>query len=685
MKKGIFYFLTIAVISGCQQTPNRFTEVLFYDDFSSIRRGPYSVEVGAHTEYHYLHEAAPRSQWAVSTFTWEPEFQRTWRVQQEGDDRQMIQTLKNLPDKHAHPMLVAGKEDWKDYSLSVQFTPGLKELQSGVVFRYRNDRCYYFAGVKGDSLILKMVKHATALHKPYEKVLGSAYLKWQESEQLTMQIELHDSLITCNLNGVMIKAEDKTYGEGKIGLMADVPTTYHQVEVKTSRKEVERLKKSRETYALELDEIRASVPEMKTWKKINTPGFGVGRNLRFGDLNNDGQTDVLIGQVFHWGPSDRNSELSCLTAMTFEGELLWQIGTPDKWKNHLTNDVAFQIHDFDNDGKTEVIYTMNREIIVADGATGQTKFKKTTPLVTDQENISPGEHNRFGNILGDCLFFCDLSGKGHDGEMIIKDRYRRIWAMDENLNLLWYKNLNTGHYPFAYDTDQDGKDELMIGYTLVDDDGSTIWTLENEVEDHADGVAIVKYLEDADPVLLCAASDEGVFFANMDGKIFKHHYVGHGQNPAVANFRDDLPGLETVSINFWANQGIIHFYDANGEIYHDFEPNQYGSMMLPLNWTGKSEEFFVHNPNVDEGGVFDGWGRKVLEFPDDGHPDMCYDVMDITGDCRDEIVVWDPNAIWVYTQANNPQSGKLYKPVRNKLYNTSNYQATVSLAGWNNP
>jgi len=675
--------MAIAVLSGCHQTSDRLNEELLYEDFSSIQRGPYSVEVGAHTEYHYLHEAAPRSQWAVSTFTWDLDFQRAWRVQQEGDDRQMIQILTNQPDKHTHPMLVAGEPDWKDYSLSVQFTPGVKDLQSGAVFRYRNDRCYYFAGVKGDSLILKMVKHAHAFRKPYELVLGTAYLSREENELLTMVVDVNDSSIRCKINDVAITVVDTTYGQGKIGLMADVPTKYHQVEVKTSSAELERLEKSREKVAHELDEVRASVPEMKAWKKINTSGFGVGRNLRFGDLNNDGQIDVLIGQVFHYGPQDRNSELSCLTAMTFDGEILWQTGTPDAWKNHLTNDVAFQIHDLDNDGKTEVIYTQNREIIVADGASGQIKYKKSTPLVTDQEEISPATHNRFGQILGDCLYFCDLRGTGYDRDIIIKDRYRRVWAMDDQLNILWYKNLNTGHYPFAYDVDQDGKDELMIGYTLVDEDGSTVWTLEEEVNDHADGIAVVQYGEDADPVIMCAASDEGMFFANLEGEITKHHYLGHVQNPAVANFRDDLPGLETISINFWGNQGIIHFYDANGDIYHDFEPNQYGSMLLPLNWTGKSEEFFVHNPNVDEGGVFDGWGRKVLDFPDDGHPDMCYEVLDMTGDCRDEIVVWDPNAIWVYTQVDNQVPGKLYKPIRNKLYNKSNYQATISLTAWN--
>jgi hypothetical protein len=137
-----------------------------------------------------------------------------------------------------------------------------------------------------------------------------------------------------------------------------------------------------------------------------------------------------------------------------------------------------------------------------------------------------------------------------------------------------------------------------------------------------------------------------------------------------------------VSINFWGNQGIIHFYDADGNVYHDFEPCQHGSMCLPINWTGSSEEYFVLSASTEEGGLYDGWGRCVVKFPADGHPDMCNAVLDITGDCRDEIVVWDPFELWVYTQHDNPKHTRLYNPSRNPLYNYSNYQATVSLPGW---
>jgi hypothetical protein len=70
-----------------------------------------------------------------------------------------------------------------------------------------------------------------------------------------------------------------------------------------------------------------------------------------------------------------------------------------------------------------------------------------------------------------------------------------------------------------------------------------------------------------------------------------------------------------------------------------------------------------------------------VRFPADGHPTSAT-TLDLQGDCRDEIVVWDPYEIWVYTQSDSPRSGRLYKPKRNAPWNASNYQATVSLPGW---
>ena len=677
-KQPIWMILTIALLvvrnAASADRPLEEAELLT-DGFSALPLGRFSVEVGAHTEYHYLPEAAPKGHWAVSCFTWEVGFMRAWRVRQEGEDRIMEQTFRNGPGKHAHPMVIAGDALWRDYQVTVEFAPESDQHQSGLVFRYQNDRSYYFFGVVGQNAVLKKVNHASAFHKPNETILAQSKCAWQAGQYLRAKVALQGNIIVAEFaNGVTLRAQDDAFNQGKIGLMADGPTRYRSLRVTTSHAGKKRFLARESRMQQEEASLQAANPKLVLWKRMSTEGFGVGRNLRFGDLDGDGVKDVLIGQVLHHGPKDQYSEISCLTAMTFEGERLWQLGEPDAWKDHLTNDVAFQIHDLDGDGENEVIYCKDFEIHVLDGKTGQTKYRAPTPLAKRKM--------KFERILGDCLFFCDLRGTGHDRDIIIKDRYWNLWALDDTLKVMWTASCVTGHYPYAYDVDNDGKDEVMMGYTLFDDDGRKLWSLDGKIRDHADGVAIVRFRPDLEPRLLCAASDEGMFFADMQGKVLKHHYIGHVQNPATANFRDDLPGLESVSINFWGNQGIINFYDAEGTITHEFEPCQYGSMCLPVNWTGRSEEYFVHSPNVEEGGMYDGWGRRVVVFPDDGHPDMCNAVLDITGDCRDEVVVWDAHEIWVYTQSDNPKPGRLYRPIRNPLYNYSNYQATVSLAGW---
>ena len=68
-------------------------------------------------------------------------------------------------------------------------------------------------------------------------------------------------------------------------------------------------------------------------------------------------------------------------------------------------------------------------------------------------------------------------------------------------------------------------------------------------------------------------------------------------------------------------------------------------------------------------------------FPDDGHPDLAAYVANLTGDARDEIVLWDQERVWIYTQ-DRPFSGeRIYAPHRNPDYNESNYRTVVSRPG----
>ena len=650
---------------------------LLEDEFDRLRTGTFSALVGAHTEYHYLPEAAPEGNWNVASFASGQGAGTAWHVRETETGKALAQAFRNKR-KDTHPTVIAGRPEWQDYTVEAHFTP--HEIgRSGVVFRYRNSRCYYLFGLFDSEVRILKVNHGSGYRVVSEDVLASAPCEWEPGQKQSGRIVLNGEHIQATLNGtITLETNDSTFTQGKIGLQSDAPTTFHRVSVTGPEAEQERVNILRSQELRDLDDLREQNPKPVLWKKISTENFGVGRNLRFGDLSGNGESDVLVTQVLHHGPKDTYSECACLTALNFDGEVLWQVGEPDPWKDHLTNDVGVQIHDIDGDGKNEVLYCKDFEIVILDGASGEVKNKAPTP-----QSLPPA--NKFGRILGDCLFFCDLSGNGHPQDIIIKDRYWHFWVLNNKLEIQWQHEIRTGHYPYAYDIDGDGHDELAFGHALFDHDGTMLWNLEDQIQDHVDGVAIANFNapEDGELKILYACSDSGVFFADLDGNVLKHHWIGHGQNPAIAKFRDDLPGLQAVSIDFWGNQGILHFYDSDGNIYHDCEPNPFGSMCLPINWRGDGVEFFVHNPNVRWGGMFDGYGRSVVAFPNDGHPDMCNAVLDITGDCRDEVVVWNPHEIWVYTQDDGPKDGKLYDPVRNPLYNSSNYQASVSLPRWN--
>ncbi len=182
----------------------------------------------------------------------------------------------------------------------------------------------------------------------------------------------------------------------------------------------------------------------------------------------------------------------------------------------------------------------------------------------------------------------------------------------------------------------------------------------------------------AAPRVYASGSDEGFLMWSIDGKLLKHVRVGHNQSPAVGKFRMDVPGLQYMSVNFWKNPGIVTLFDWDGNILAQEEPIHSGSVMLPVNWRGDGQEFVLLSANAKEGGMIDGQLRRVVMLPEDGHPDLTAAVENLTGDARDEIVVWDQRSVWIYTQ-DRPFAGKVVEPVRNPMYNDSNYRTNVLL------
>jgi hypothetical protein len=214
--------------------------------------------------------------------------------------------------------------------------------------------------------------------------------------------------------------------------------------------------------------------------------------------------------------------------------------------------------------------------------------------------------------------------------------------------------------------------------------GKPVWSHDAAMKDHTDAISIGNYTGDAQaaPRVYSCGSDEGFVVFGADGKLFKQVRIGHAQTQSVAKYRPEAAGLQIMTANYWRNTGIVTLFDADANILAQEELIPGSSHLQPVNWRGDGQEFALLNANIREGGMIDGQLRRVVMFPDDGHPDLAYQVLNVTGDERDEIIVWNTESVWIYTQ-DRPFSGtRMYQPTRNPLYNESNYRATVSLPNW---
>jgi len=342
------------------------------------------------------------------------------------------------------------------------------------------------------------------------------------------------------------------------------------------------------------------------------------------------------------------------------------VGEPTLQEPEMTSEICIQVYDWNGDGKAEVLYTQDFRLRVLDGATGQVLQEVPTPY---DEHLREGEP--YARTFGDSIYFCDLEGRGERRNLLLKDRYKTVWAYDQDLNVMWSHVLNTGHYPIAYDVDGDGKEEVLVGYSLIDHDGTVLWTL--PLTDHMDG-AFMGRLEAGGPVRICmGCSDEGYVMADAAGQILVHQKRGHCQGASVGRFEPDREDVQIATITFWHHPGIMTTYDPEGQVVAEVEPLQIGSILPPVDWAGDGRAWLLHNTHPQKGGLMDIHGRRGVLFPDDGHPVLCSEAVDIDGDGHQEVLSWDFASIWIY-RADPAVVGEARGYDSTPVYNNSNYR-----------
>jgi rhamnogalacturonan endolyase len=681
--------MALAAVAGpaaAQSAPACRSVDLFVEDFSRFPPGWLSKPVGtlnaAIQEYHYLpHRGVPTKPWANALCHLD-----AWVAGDEDGVPYLEQHLVSDTPDYIVPQFVTGDPAWKDYTVEVKLKPLSGQSFSGIAFRYQTNKHHYLFALADGKEARLVVRgpidkaYRTAI---WREIARKPFIYEPNKKYYQIKIENQGPSIRISIDGKpIIEAKDDELKAGKVALVGSTPARFQMVKVSACSRTKQEIEATIATREQELAKLRAENPQPKVWKRFSTPKFGAGRNVRFGDLDGDGQTDMLIAQNVPRIQGDAFDHISALTAVSLDGRVLWQSGRPDPRNGLLTNDTPFQIHDVDGDKHNDVLLIRDFKLQLLDGKTGRLKKWVWMPKIPANATRRPYEL-----YSGDSIVFANLTGKPGRRDFIFKDRYRHFWAYSRDLKPLWEGDEDTGHYPYPFDVDGDGKDEVFVGQGMYDHKGKRIWSLGGTLKDHVDALAVGNFSADpkAEPRVYWSTSDEGFIMLDIRGKVLKHTIVGHTQTAAVGKFRPDLPGLQYATTNFWRNPGIVSVFDSDGNLLTQGEPIHTGSVTLPVNWRGDGQELVLLSGNIHEGGMIDGHLRRVVMFPDDGHPDLTAQVLDVTGDARDEVVLWDEASVWVYTQDGPSPKGRLYAPTRNPRYNDSNYRANISMPGWKEP
>ena len=660
--------------------------VLSNEDFQDFPIGefPYDKDHTAMGEYQYVVANGYHGNWVdmVCNSSYNGTGP-TWLIT-ERDGRHFMESMrieKNRPHR-MFPTLETGKHQWKDYEVSVSVRRLSQKGMAGLVFSMNHsiDTLVFYLDGKDKAAVAYR-------HKEEVQVLKEVSFPHGCDQEYRLKVDCDGRIAKVYVDDQeLFRVENDLVARGgKVGITADCPSRFADFKVCVSEKTKQEIDVAELAVKETETEEMKKHPKMKLWKKIDLKNFGTSRQIRFGHLTGTDEWYVVLAQMQKRVSRDAYGFISCLTAIDLEGNALWQLGEPSDKTEELgkvSADMAFQVYDIDGDGRDEVIVGWDFEIRILDGRTGNIKKSAKTPFSDDDDADLigvPYQTYAFERINPDGIRICNFRGKERPADILIKDRYCRIYALDEDLNVMWkYKSpTNTGHCPLPIDIDGDGKDELLVGYKLLDSDGQMLWSYPIS-EDHTDEIVAGKWMPGEDEGhFACVSGTEGFFIGDFYGNIVARDMIGHAQRVSIANYCPEREGREIVVTNFWGHQGVIFLYDCYGNQIWEMENEMNGNILAPVNWDGDGTELILTNADAKKGGLLNGKGVRAVEFPDDGHPVLCCESLDLTGDERNELVVWDYHSMYIYTQDDCPKE-QTYHPVQFPIYNASNYRGEYS-------
>jgi len=388
------------------------------------------------------------------------------------------------------------------------------------------------------------------------------------------------------------------------------------------------------------------------------------QKVGIGDLDGDGSLEFLIKQPNfntdpyqrpgYWKPSTTTYKIE---AYRRDGTLLWRHDMGWSIEAGIWYS-PWVVYDVDGDGKAEVyckagegdprdekglVQTGPEYLIKLDGETGR--------IVAKTDWLSRDGYPDYNYYCRNFLTVAYLDGQTASLVMQ-RGTYNliKVQALDKDFQRLWYWDSTqeqakysgqSSHGLVTADVDRDGRDELVLGAAVLDDNGEGLWSL-------AMGHPDVCYVADVDP------SNPGleIFYGfetrqQTDGlcvvdaqtgrKLWTHKeptFHLHGQGMA-GDVLAEHPGMEVLAgerdyPKRWLYSASGELIEANGE--RPLTPR-------PLWWDADPQKEVIFGRAIQK------WNGPAIQAIEG----RVIVVMDCLGDHREEVVTSVPGEMRIYT------------------------------------